>query len=109
MADFSISGNMKVKTFKSNFKEAYGATLRIYNGVRFADDDATLASIRTGNVKGGEVTIFGNMLVGNFEKKIMDEFGIKVQVANPNDTKLVDNKITLTQAGKEDDKKDKKK
>lgn len=102
MADFAISGKMKVKTLKANFKEAYGSTLRVYNGVRFADDDATLASIRKGDAKGGEVSINGKMLVGNFEKKILDEFGIKVQVANSNDSKLVDNKVTLTQSGREE-------
>ena len=88
MADFTISGKMKVKTLKANFKEEFGSTLRVYNGQKFADDDATLASIRKGDAKGGEVKINGKMLVGNFEKKILDEFGIKIQVANPDDSKL---------------------
>ena len=70
MADFSISGKMKVKTLKANFKEEYGSTLRVYNGKKFADDDATLAAIRKEDAKGGEVKINGKMLVGNFEKKI---------------------------------------
>ena len=100
MADFTISGKMKVKTLKSDFKKAYGSTLRVYNGQRFADDDATLASIRKGDAKGGEVAINGKMLVGNFENKIMEEFGIKIQVANPDDSKLVDDKTTLKQSGK---------
>ena len=69
MADLSISGKMKVKTLKANFKEEYGSTLRVYNGKKFADDDATLASIRKEDAKGGEVKINGKMLVGNFEKK----------------------------------------
>ena len=43
MADFSIDGRMKVKTLKKQFKDAFGATLRVYKGVGFADDDATLA------------------------------------------------------------------
>lgn len=100
MADFSISGKMKVKTLKADFKKAYGSTLRVYYGQKFADDDATLASIRKGDAKGGEVAINGKMLVGNFENKIMEEFGIKIQVANPDDSKLVDDKTTLTQSGK---------
>lgn len=102
MADFTISGKMKVKTLKANFKEAYGSTLRVYNGVRFADDDATLASIRKADAKGGEVSLNGKMLVGNFEKKILEEFGIKVQVANAENTKLIDNKVTLTQSGRDE-------
>ena len=100
MADFSISGKMKVKTLKANFKEEYGSTLRVYNGKKFADDDATLASIRKEDAKGGEVKINGKMLVGNFEKKILDEFGIKIQVANPDDSKLSEDSITLTASGK---------
>lgn len=100
MADFTISGKMKVKTLKADFKKSYGSTLRVYNGQKFADDDATLASIRKNEAKGGEVAINGKMLVGNFETKIFEEFGIKVQVANPDDSKLVDDKSTLTQSGK---------
>ncbi len=100
MADFTITGKMKVKTLKANFKENFGSTLRIYNGKKFADDDATLASIRVGEAKGGEVKINGKMLVGNFETKILEEFGIRVQVADVDDTKLVDDSITLTASGK---------
>lgn len=100
MADFTISGKMKVKTLKANFKEEYGSTLRVYNGKKFADDDATLASIRKEDAKGGEVKINGKMLVGNFEKKILEEFGIRIQVALPDDSKLVDDSVTLTASGK---------
>ncbi|WP_281297088.1 hypothetical protein [Flavobacterium limnophilum] len=100
MADLSISGKMKVKTFKANFKEEYGSTLRVYVGKKFADDDATLASIRKEDAKGGEVKINGKMLVGNFEKKILEEFGIIIQVATPDDSKLSDNSLTLTASGK---------
>ena len=52
MADFSIDGRMKVKTLKKQFKEAFGSTLRVYKGVGFADDEATLASIRAEGAKG---------------------------------------------------------
>lgn len=100
MADLSISGKMKVKTFKANFKEEYGSTLRVYVGKKFADDDATLASIRKEDAKGGEVKINGKMLVGNFEKKILEEFGIIIQVATPDDSKLSDNSLTLSASGK---------
>ena len=99
MAEFSISGRMKVKTLKSSFKESFGSTLRVYSGQKFADDDATLASIRKDDAKGGEVKINGNMLVGNFEDKILEEYGIKVQVASPDDSELVDNKLSLSKSG----------
>jgi len=40
------------------------------------------------------------MQVGNFEKKMMELYGIKVQVASGDDSKLVDNSLTLSQSGK---------
>jgi hypothetical protein len=100
MADFKISGRMTVKNLKKQFKDAFGSTLRVYNGAKFADDDATLASIRKGDSKGGELEVKGNMQVGNFEKKMMELYGIKVQVASSDDSKLVDNSLTLSQSGK---------
>ena len=100
MADFTVSGRMTVKSLKKQFKEAFGSTLRVYNGAKFADDDATLASIRKEGVKGGELAAKGNMKVGNFEDKFLETFGIKIQVANADDSKLVSNDITLSQSGK---------
>lgn len=104
MADFSLNGRTKVKTLKDNFKKNFGGTLRIYKSVSckgaFADDNATLASIRAEGAKGGELVVKGNMQVGNFEKKVAELFGVGVQVANADDSKLVDNSITLTASGK---------
>jgi hypothetical protein len=100
MADIKMTGNMKVKTLRDQFKKAFGSTLRVYNGARFADDDATLASIRAKDAKGGELTVRGNMQVGNFEDKVKELYGIKVQVANADDSALADNGVTITAAGK---------
>lgn len=95
-----MTGNMKVKSLRDQFKKSFGATLRVYNGMKFADDDATLASIRAKDAKGGELTVRGNMQVGNFEDKVKELYGIKVQVANADDSKLADNSITISAAGK---------
>ena len=49
MAEFKLDGRMKVKTLKENFNKCFGATLRVYTTPackQFADDNATLASIR---------------------------------------------------------------
>ena len=104
MAEIKLTGNMKVKTLKAEFKKAFGATLRVYKNISckagFADDEATLASIRAEGAKGGELKIVGNMQVGNFEKKIADMYGIGVQVANANDSALADNSSTISAAGK---------
>ena len=104
MADFTLNGRTKVKTLKANFKANFGATLRVYKSASckggFADEEATLASIRAEGKKGGEFVVKGNMQVGNFEKKVAELFGIGVQVANADDTCLADNSVTLCQAGK---------
>lgn len=102
MAEFSINGRMTVKSLRKQFKDAFGASLRVYKGAKFAPEDATLASIRSGeNAKGGELVCKGNLQVGNFEKKMKDMFGITVQVANPDNTKLVSDNITIAAAGRE--------
>lgn len=103
MAEFNVDGRLKVKTFKANFKKAFGASLRVYTTTNCktpADEEATLASLRAEGKKGGELTVGGNLRVGNFEKKIAELYGIGVQVANADNTKLADNGITLVAAGK---------
>ena len=104
MADFKLDGRTKVKTLKANFKKEFGGTLRVYKSVSckgaFADEEATLASIRAEGAKGGELIVKGNMQVGNFEKKVAELYGIGVQVANSDDSKLADNSITLSASGK---------
>lgn len=101
MAELNLNGRTLVKTLKKEFKENWNATLRVYNGVKFADDEATLASIRKGDAKGGELKVSGNIKVGNFESKMLEIFGVKVQVANSDDTKLSNNDITISAAGRE--------
>lgn len=104
MADFKLDGRMKVKSLKENFKKCFGATLRVYKSVTckgaFADDNATLASIRAEGKAGGELVVGGNLKVGSFEKKIADLYGIGVQVATKDDSALADNNITLVAAGR---------
>ena len=104
MADFKLDGRMKVKSLKENFKKCFGASLRVYKSATckgaFADDSATLASIRAAGKVGGELTVGGNLKVGSFEKKIAELYGIGVQVANADDTKLANDNVTLVAAGK---------
>ena len=104
MAEFKLDGRMKVKTLKDNFKKNFGSTLRVYKSATcrgaFADDNATLASIRAEGKAGGELTVGGNLKVGNLEKKVAEMYGIGVQVANSDNTKLADDNVTLVAAGK---------
>ena len=102
MAEFNINGRMTVSSLRKQFKDAFGATLRVYKGAKFAPENATLASIRSGeNVKGGELTCKGNLQVGNFEAKMKDIFGITVKVANSDNTKLMPSNMTIAAAGRE--------
>ena len=104
MAEFTLNGRTKVKTLKANFKSTFGATLRVYKSTSckggFADDDATLASIRAEGCKGGDLVVKGNRQVGNFEMKVAEMYGIGVQVATKDDSALADNSITLAAAGR---------
>lgn len=101
MADFNISGRMKVKSLKSNFKKEFGLTLRVYQGNKFADDNDTVGSVSDISIpNGAEVKANGRTHVGNFEDNVKDTFGVKVQVANAEDSKLSKNDISLSAASK---------
>ena len=83
MADLKVSGNLTVAGLKKRFKDTFGCSLRVYTTPQcksYAKEDATLA---------------------NFEKKMEEVFGIYVQVATPDDSKLAKNDITLAAAGRE--------
>lgn len=104
MADLKITGRTTVRKLKEEFKKSFGSSLRVYLSPtckgRMADDASTLASIRAKDAKGGELSVGGGKRVGNFEEEFVKEWGIGVQVANADDTKLAANDVTLRQAGK---------
>ena len=100
----NINGRMKVKTLRSDFKKEFELSLRVYDGINFADDEATLASIRKGDNKGGEFSVKRNTNVGKLKDKIMDMFGIKTQIAGSDDSYLCDNDKTLAGALEADEK-----
>lgn len=101
MAELKINGRKRVKTLKAEFKELFGSTLRIYTTPscrRFADDDATLASIRAEGAIGGDMSISEDTIVSTFEKEFTAMWGIGVQIANADNTTLAPNDATLIQA-----------
>lgn len=105
MAELKINGRTTVRKLKAEFKEAFGSSLRVYMSPsckgKMADDAATLASIRAEGAKGGELAVKGNKTVGKFETEFAEAWGIGVQVANADDTKLASNDSTLCGAAKE--------
>ena len=96
-----IDGRKRVKTIQREFKEEFGLTLRMYHGARFAEESDTLASIRTKDVRSGTIEINKNDKIVDFENKMKELFGLRVQVASANNEKLCDNDLTLAQAKKE--------
>ena len=97
MSDFKFSGRMSIGRLQKQFKNEFGGTLRVYHGNKFADPDDTIASIRKGGTsKSGEFDVSGNMHVGRFEREMKEQFGIKVQVANADNTKLASDKSPLS-------------
>jgi len=102
MADIKITGNQKVSTLQSNWKKEFGSTLRLYDGNRFADSDQTVGDIAKKTIsRGSEVSANGNKKVGNFENEMKETYGIRIQIANSDNSELVDNDITLSQSGRE--------
>ena len=95
MTEFKIDGRMTVRKLKENFKNEFKGTLRVYDGRELADDKATLASIRKGDAKGGEFVCRASRTVGKFEEEMKQNFGIRVQVASPDDYILALDGITL--------------
>lgn len=68
----------------------------MYVGNKFADDDATIASIRkSGNKKVDSFTIGGNMQVKGFVERMLENYGITVKVATADDSKFVKPDVTL--------------
>jgi len=94
-ADFDITPAMKVKSLQKEFKSNFGLTLRVYNGVKFADEDKTLGSFKSSNTNGGAFKVKAKMTVDAVEDMFKDNFGLKVQIADKNDSHLVPNKKTL--------------
>lgn len=106
MATFKIDGRMTVNTLKNKFKETFGASLRVYNGnnagrgARFADDKLQLGTVsdEKGAIKAGsEFDVTDEMTIGEFEVAFQEAFDIAVQIANADDSKLLDNNLKLIQ------------
>lgn len=95
VADFEINPNMKVETLQNEFKKNFGLTLRVYNGVKFAEADKTLGSFKSINKDFSELKIKAKMTVEEVEELFNKNFGLKVQIADKDDTHLLPNKITL--------------
>ena len=96
----TVNGRQKVKTLKEGFENEFGVTIRVYHGVKFADDEATLASIRAEGAPGkGDFEVHGRTKVGNVEKLFLESLGIRVKLEN-SEGGLADKDISLSQLKK---------
>ena len=100
MATIKVTKASSVQSVKNQFTKEFNCNIRIYNGNRFADEKAKISELSKTENSSGELELGARSRVENVEKYFMDTFGIKVQVSNSTDTKLADNSMTLTQAGK---------
>lgn len=94
MGELQITGRLTVKGLKAKFFKEYNLTLRVFKGSKFADENATLASLSDKKVE--DFSAKSNMLVGNFEQRFENATGLKVQIATPDDTVLVNNSAPLS-------------
>lgn len=99
MSIIKVTKASTVKSIKAQFKKDFSCSIRIYNGAKFADDSTKICELSKTENSTGELEIGARSRVENVENYFMEKFGIKIQIANANDTKLANNSMTLTQAG----------
>lgn len=110
-AEFTVAPNKKVKTVCADFKKAFGCTLAIYKGQQLADGNLTINQLNQKTTKEvdthsqAELKIKASMKVGDAEKLFDTTYGLKVQIKDPKGDKCVDNKLTIGQAARGEERK----
>ncbi len=100
---FHVDGRMTVNTLQRQFREAFNAGLRVYEpSGKKAHPNAILAKLRTTSdaTEVGEFEAKNDMKVMDFEYKMKSIFGINVQVALADDSKLSKDDSMLKDAGR---------
>jgi hypothetical protein len=100
MATIRVTKASSVQSIKRQFSEEFNCNIRIYKGNKFADGKTKISELSKTDNPGGELDLGARSRVENVERYFMETFGIKVQISNSDDSKLADNSMTLTQAGK---------
>ena len=99
---FHVDGRMTVNTLQRQFRDAFNAGLRVYEpSGKKAHPNAVLAKLRTieGTTEVGDFEATNDMKVMDFEYKMKSIFGINVQVALADDSKLSKDDSPLKDAG----------
>ena len=100
MATIKVTKASSVQSIKRQFTEQFNCNIRIYKGNKFADDKTKISELSKTDSAGGELDLGARSRVENVERYFKETFGIKAQISNADDTKLAENSMTLTQAGK---------
>jgi hypothetical protein len=105
--DFHMNSRMKVKSVQRLFKENFGLTLRVYKGKQFADPDLTINQLNKKtsdkiDANKEDITIKASIKIGDFEKRIFNTYGLKVQVADEWNRNLQPDNYTLGQAARKE-------
>lgn len=90
--EIKVDGRLLVSTLCKRFKDEFGGTLRVYQGQKRLTGDEKVSEVAT---KTGSYECRGSKTVGGFEKDMMTNFGLKVQVASCDDHVLALDEMTL--------------
>jgi len=91
--EIKIDGRLLVSTLCARVKEEFGGTLRVYNGVKRCDGSEKVADLAKAT---GSYECRSSKTVGGFEKEMMDQFGLKIQIASADDWVLALDQMTLS-------------
>lgn len=90
--EIKIDGRLLVETLCERFQKEFGGTLRVYQGNKRCTGAEKVSEIAKTT---GSYECRGSKTVGGFEKDLMSQFGIKVQVASADDWVLALDEMTL--------------
>jgi hypothetical protein len=101
MAELKVTKATSVASLQRQFKTDFDCTLVVYlSNNKIAEGAQKIHEIAKANYEGGTLELGARSRVENVEDYFKNTFGIKVQIKNADGTKLADNSMTLTQAGK---------
>ncbi|MDR1623601.1 MAG: hypothetical protein LBS04_01310 [Tannerellaceae bacterium] len=104
-ASFEIDDAMPITELAKQFHAAFGCSLRIYTGKKLADGRMTIRTLNQHttlevNKDAEKLKIRATEKVGDIEKKFLEHFGIKVQIADRHNGSLVPDEMTLGEASR---------
>jgi len=98
--EIKIVKTSSVKSIKKQFQKQFNCNLRLYKGSHLASDEMKISDISKETNFKGSLELGARSRVKNVEDYFMQEFGVKAQISNADDSKLAKDDMTLTQAGK---------